>query len=118
MPDVHFDLGELYSGSIPINESNPNKNLFFFYQPTTGKPVNEITIWLNGSFSPPVNGMNELTFPRRAGMQLAGRLLPGEWPVGLALRHISAVRESVLLGQPDQYALVRTRPIERVAKLT
>lgn len=48
MPDVNFDLGELYSGSIPINTKNQSEALFFFFQPTIGEQVDEITIWLNG----------------------------------------------------------------------
>ena len=33
---------------IPIDASNPKRNLFFAFHPTVGKPVDEITIWLNG----------------------------------------------------------------------
>lgn len=45
MPDIPFDLGELYAGQIPIDAT---KNLFMFFQPKTGAPVDEVTIWLNG----------------------------------------------------------------------
>lgn len=38
----------MYSGLIPIDESDPSRALFFVFQPTVGEPVDEITIWLNG----------------------------------------------------------------------
>ncbi|KAL4781942.1 Alpha/Beta hydrolase protein [Aspergillus varians] len=48
LPEVHFDLGEMYSGSIPIDEHNDTRSLFFIFQPKLGEPVDEVTIWLNG----------------------------------------------------------------------
>jgi len=48
LPDVPFDVGEMYSGLIPINSSDTSRELFFIFQPTVGEPVDEITIWLNG----------------------------------------------------------------------
>ena len=48
LPDVPFDIGELYSGLIPIDYTNTSNALFFIYQPTTGKPRDELTIFLNG----------------------------------------------------------------------
>ncbi|KAA8647348.1 hypothetical protein EYZ11_012953 [Aspergillus tanneri] len=48
LPDFPFDIGELYSGLVPINEGNSSRSLFFVFQPTIGEPVDEITIWLNG----------------------------------------------------------------------
>lgn len=48
LPDVNFDVGEMYSGNIPISYSNTSETLFFVFQPTVGEPVDEITIWLNG----------------------------------------------------------------------
>ena len=55
-PDVPFDAGEFYSGSIPIDESDPSRTLFFVFKPAesikisapTNKSVDEVTIWLNG----------------------------------------------------------------------
>jgi carboxypeptidase D len=38
----------MYSGLIPIDMDDPSRALFFVFQPTVGKPVDEITIWLNG----------------------------------------------------------------------
>ena len=48
LPDVPFDLGEMYSGNIPIDMNDTSRQLFFVFQPTIGQPVDEITIWLNG----------------------------------------------------------------------
>ena len=48
LPDVHFDVGELYSGLIPIENGNDSRALFFAFQPKLGDPVDEVTIWLNG----------------------------------------------------------------------
>lgn len=48
LPEVDFDIGEMYSGLVPIDESDPSRALFFVFQPTDGPPVDEIVIWLNG----------------------------------------------------------------------
>ncbi|KAL4924150.1 putative pheromone processing carboxypeptidase (Sxa2) [Aspergillus undulatus] len=48
LPDVHFDVGELYSGLIPIEKNDTSRALFFAFQPKLGEPSDELTIWLNG----------------------------------------------------------------------
>jgi carboxypeptidase D len=48
LPEVDFDIGEMYSGLIPIDAKNMSRALFFVFQPTIGPPVDEITIWMNG----------------------------------------------------------------------
>ncbi|KAE8352258.1 Alpha/Beta hydrolase protein [Aspergillus coremiiformis] len=48
LPDVPFDIGEMYSGLVPIEEGDDSRGLFFVFQPKLGAPVDEITIWLNG----------------------------------------------------------------------
>ncbi|KAJ5294471.1 hypothetical protein N7508_009292 [Penicillium antarcticum] len=48
LPDVPFDLGEMYSGLVPIDQHNESRALFFVFQPTINEPVDEVTIWLNG----------------------------------------------------------------------
>ncbi|CAL3966703.1 unnamed protein product, partial [Diplocarpon coronariae] len=48
LPDVKYDIGEMYSGLIPINKQDPDRSLFFVFQPTDGPRVDEVTIWLNG----------------------------------------------------------------------
>ncbi|KAJ9612602.1 hypothetical protein H2200_004199 [Cladophialophora chaetospira] len=45
---MDFDLGELYSGVIPVDMRNASRGLFYVFQPTIGAPVDEITIWLQG----------------------------------------------------------------------
>lgn len=47
LPSVPFDVGELYSGLVPVYD-DPSRALFFFFAPTTSDPVDEVTIWLNG----------------------------------------------------------------------
>ncbi|MCJ1280044.1 hypothetical protein MMC21_007869 [Puttea exsequens] len=48
LPDVNFDLGELYSGLMPIDKNDSSRALFFMFEPTIGAPTDDITIWLNG----------------------------------------------------------------------
>ncbi|KAE9365090.1 putative serine-type carboxypeptidase F [Stipitochalara longipes BDJ] len=48
LPLVDFDIGEMYSGLIPIDTNDTSRALFFVFQPTVGTPVDEVTIWLNG----------------------------------------------------------------------
>ena len=47
LPDVNFEIGEFYGGSIPIDEDDPSRTLFFLFKPAS-EPVDEVTIWLNG----------------------------------------------------------------------
>lgn len=48
LPDVDFDIGEMYAGLMPINLNDTSRALYFVYQPTIGPEVDEVTIWLNG----------------------------------------------------------------------
>ncbi len=48
LPDVNYDVGEMYSGLMPINMNDTSRALFFMFEPTVGAPVDEVTIWLNG----------------------------------------------------------------------
>ncbi|KAJ5921350.1 hypothetical protein N7466_009676 [Penicillium verhagenii] len=48
LPEVNFDVGEMYAGLVPIEKDDPDRALFFIFQPTIGEPVDEVTIWLNG----------------------------------------------------------------------
>ena len=42
-------MTEMYSGLVPIYENNPDRALFFVFQPRIGgPPVDEVTIWMNG----------------------------------------------------------------------
>lgn len=47
LPDVNFDIGESFSGLLPIDDTD--KELFFWFMPSRNPSSNnEITIWLNG----------------------------------------------------------------------
>ncbi|AAW43002.1 carboxypeptidase D, putative [Cryptococcus deneoformans JEC21] len=48
LPEVPFDLGEVYSGLIPIDYNNQSEALFFVFQPKLGEDSDDLTIWLNG----------------------------------------------------------------------
>ncbi|KAH8657804.1 carboxypeptidase S3, penicillopeptidase S3, CPD-S3 [Xylariales sp. PMI_506] len=58
LPDVPFDVGELYSGLIPIDPANTSNALFFIFQPTIGAPRDETRffqetgrfVWLPGTY--------------------------------------------------------------------
>ena len=42
-------MTEMYSGLIPIHEGQPDRALFFVFQPRIeGDPVDEVTVWMNG----------------------------------------------------------------------
>ena len=45
LPDVHYDIGELYGGLVPIDTNNASRALFFMFEPTVGEPRDEVTIW-------------------------------------------------------------------------
>lgn len=53
IPDVKFDIGESYAGSLPLSsDSNDNNQLFFWFFPSTNPSASkEIVIWLNGGVS-------------------------------------------------------------------
>ncbi|KAF4122238.1 hypothetical protein GMORB2_7831 [Geosmithia morbida] len=49
LPEVTFDAGESYAGTLPNDE---NGDLFFWFWPTTAKDEpKEIILWLNGGVS-------------------------------------------------------------------
>jgi carboxypeptidase C (cathepsin A) len=48
MPNVNYDIGEMYAGNIPIYNNGSDRSLFFVFYPKLGEMVEEITIWLNG----------------------------------------------------------------------
>ena len=41
-------MTEMYAGLIPIDKKNASRALYYVFTPTVGKPVDTITIWLNG----------------------------------------------------------------------
>jgi carboxypeptidase D len=50
IPEVPFDIGESYSGLLPISDDpNETRKLFFWFFPSTAEQTPEdVTIWLNG----------------------------------------------------------------------
>jgi carboxypeptidase D len=50
LPDVDFDIGESYAGTLAIdsNFSDGNRLFFWFFPSDNPAASNEITIWLNG----------------------------------------------------------------------
>ncbi|KAI1814014.1 Alpha/Beta hydrolase protein [Poronia punctata] len=50
IPEVDFDVGESYSGYLPISDKPDDKNeLFFWFFPNSeGSDAKEILLWLNG----------------------------------------------------------------------
>ncbi|KAH8911794.1 alpha/beta-hydrolase [Coniochaeta sp. PMI_546] len=50
IPDVDFDVGESYAGSLPItsNPNDPNQLFWWFFPSTNPAAEKEILIWLNG----------------------------------------------------------------------
>ncbi|MCJ1311098.1 hypothetical protein MMC25_004768 [Agyrium rufum] len=50
LPDIDFDLGESYAGTLPIssNADDYNRLWFWFFPSDNPKASDEITIWLNG----------------------------------------------------------------------
>ncbi|KAI0855944.1 serine carboxypeptidase [Xylaria cubensis] len=50
IPDVDFDVGESYSGYLPISDDPNDKNelFFWFFANSEGSEAKEILIWLNG----------------------------------------------------------------------
>jgi len=50
IPEVPFDAGESYAGTLPIsaNASDANRLFFWFWPSDNPKANDEITIWLNG----------------------------------------------------------------------
>jgi len=53
IPDVNFDVGESYSGYLPISSDPKDENkLFWWFFPSTNPDASkEILIWLNGGVS-------------------------------------------------------------------
>jgi carboxypeptidase D len=50
LPDVDFNIGESYAGTLPIsnNASDTNRLWFWFFPSDNPLAEKEITIWLNG----------------------------------------------------------------------
>lgn len=52
LPEVDFDVGESYAGTLPVGPANNGSEMFFWFFPTSSEdPQKEIVIWLNGGVS-------------------------------------------------------------------
>jgi carboxypeptidase D len=99
LPDIPYDLGEIYSGLVPIDLHDASRALFFVFQPTISAPTDEIVIWLNGGpgGSTIKQLYTSLTYSR---MQLARRIPAREWQVYLGPWPVLGYHQPLLLGQP------------------
>lgn len=49
IPDVKFNVGQSFAGSLPVGAANNGSSMFFWFFPTTAENApKEIVIWLNG----------------------------------------------------------------------
>ena len=54
LPNVGFDVGESYAGSLPIGDANPGAELFYWFFPSTSEEAQtnkEILLWVTGGVS-------------------------------------------------------------------
>lgn len=52
IPDVDFDVGTSFAGSLPVGAANNDSSMFFWFFPTSAENTpKEIVIWLNGGVS-------------------------------------------------------------------
>lgn len=62
VPEVDFDLGESYAGSIPVTTDEAGDYLFFWFFPSTNEAADkEILIWLNGGVRHQPHSTNSLS---------------------------------------------------------
>lgn len=78
MPEINFDIGEMYSGLMPIDMNNASRQLFFVFQPTINEPVDEVTIFLNGG--PGCSSMESFFQETGRFLWLPGTFAPMENP--------------------------------------
>ena len=48
LPEVHYDVGEMYGGLIPIDESDLSRPLYFIFKPVIGAATDGLPIYLDG----------------------------------------------------------------------
>lgn len=79
-----------FLGNIPIG-TNVSETLFFVFQPTIGKPVDEVTIWLVDTEKPQRSRLlTKRKAQWRTWMLKFGRLLPRERSVYVEAGNICA----------------------------
>lgn len=107
MPDIPFDVGEMYAGLMPIDMNDTSRALYFVFQPTVGAPVDEITIWLNGG----PGTFKYSNMPTCAylwyRLQFSRRVFPRKWSFYLELGTICSHNQSILMGQSHKCSMVK-----------
>lgn len=56
LPNIGFDVGESYAGSLPIGDANPGAELFYWFFPSTNVQAvtkKEVLFWVTGGVSNP-----------------------------------------------------------------
>ena len=107
LPDVDFDVGESYSGLLPISNKTHAPELFFWFFPSTNpKAKNEIVIWLNGgpgcsSLEGFLQGKNDTLHSSRLLLTITFRERTGV----VAVWNVQANPQSVVVDQFDQHGL-------------
>ncbi|KAI9148111.1 Serine carboxypeptidase [Paramyrothecium foliicola] len=80
VPELDWDIGESYAGSLPIDTENDSNQLFFWFFPST-KPTKdkEIVLWLSGG--PGCSSVGELFYASGPISWLPGTMkpIPNEW---------------------------------------
>lgn len=51
LPNITFDIGESYAGSLPIGSSNSSELFFWFFPSADASVKKEIVIWFTGGVS-------------------------------------------------------------------
>jgi carboxypeptidase D len=101
LPDVDFNIGESYAGTLPItsNTNDPNQLWFWFFPSSNPLASNEITIWLNGGPGCSSldgllqeNGKTHVTTSGSTFLTLIFRA------IFMAVRNLRPNRESIQLG--------------------
>ena len=78
LPEVDFNIGESYAGTLPIDDTG--KGLFFWFTPTVNPEASdEITLWLNGG--PGCSSLNGFLHEQGSVIWQAGtyRPVPNTW---------------------------------------